>query len=216
MVDPTPELTPDPIDDPAQTASAIAGLTAALQRFEACYETARRAERRLRLGLFLSTLVILGGAVVVTLATTTGFLAQLAPPRIAQSDPAAAQARHQRLLASLPAEEHARLQKFEAQIKLVREYVVVSPNFDTGAAVALVLSHMSSSVDVMPELYRVVATMADDIHAINSRMAAMDRKMDALPVLATEVQGMRGQMAIMAAGVDSSMGRAGRMMPWNW
>jgi len=27
---------------------------------------------------------------------------------------------------------------------------------------------------------------------------------------------MRGQMAVMAAGVDSTMGRAGRMMPWNW
>jgi hypothetical protein len=75
---------------------------------------------------------------------------------------------------------------------------------------------MSRSVEVMPPLYRVVAAMADDIHAMNSRLAAMDRKMDALPTLATEVQGMRGQMAIMAAGVDSTMGRAGRMMPWNW
>jgi hypothetical protein len=47
-------------------------------------------------------------------------------------------------------------------------------------------------------------------------MADMDRKMDALPVLATEVQGMRGQLAVMAAGVDSTMGRAGRMLPWSW
>ena len=50
MADPTP----DQIDDPAQTAVAIAGLAAALQRFEARYEASRRAERRLRLGLFLA------------------------------------------------------------------------------------------------------------------------------------------------------------------
>jgi hypothetical protein len=216
MVDPTAEPPPDPIDDPARTAAAIAGLTAALQRFEARYEAARRSERRLRLGLFLSTLVVVGGAVVMARDMATGFLAQLAPPRIAQSDPASAQQRRERLLAGLSAEERARLQEFEAQIRLVREYVDVSPDFDTGAAVALILSHMSRSVDVMPELNRAVANMADDMRAINSRMAAMDRKMDALPVLATEVQGMRSQMAIMAAGVDSTMGRAGRMMPWNW
>jgi hypothetical protein len=35
-------------------------------------------------------------------------------------------------------------------------------------------------------------------------------------VLATEVQQMRGQMAVMAAGMESTMGRAGPMMPWNW
>ena len=75
---------------------------------------------------------------------------------------------------------------------------------------------MSRSVEVMPELYRVVAAMADDIRAINARVAEMDRKMAALPVLATEVQGMRGQMAVMAAGEDSTMGRTERMLPWNW
>lgn len=212
MADPTH----DPTDDRAQMAAAIAGLTAALQRFEARYEATRRAERRLRLGLFLSTVAILGGAVFVALAATTDFLARIAPPRIVQSDPAAAEARHQRLLASLPAEERARLQEFEAEIRLVREYVEVSPDFDTGAAVTLVLFHMSRSVEVMPALYHVVAAMADDMRNMNARLADMERKMDALPVLATEVQGMRGQMAVMAAGVDSTMGRAGRMLPWSW
>jgi hypothetical protein len=197
-------------------AAAITGLTAALQRFEARYEAGRRAERRLRFGLFLATLVILAGAVLVALAATTDFLAQIAPSRLAQSDPAAAEARHQRLLASLPAEERARLEAFEAEIRLVREYVEVSPDFNTGAAVTLVLFHMSRSVEVMPALYRVVAAMGGDIRTMNARLAEMERKMDALPVLASEVQGMRGQMAVMAAGVDSTMGRAGRMLPWNW
>jgi hypothetical protein len=143
-------------------------------------------------------------------------LSQFVPSRIAQSDPAAAQQRREQLLANLPAEERARLEMFEAQVRLVREYVEVSPDFDSGAAVALVLSNMSRSVEVMPEIHDAVAAMADDTRAISARMAAIDHKMEALPVLATEVQQMRGQMSVMAAGVDSTMGRAGRMLPWNW
>jgi hypothetical protein len=212
MADPTP----DQIDDPAQTAVAIAGLAAALQRFEARYEASRRAERRLRLGLFLATLVILGGVLLLARTATNDFLAQIVPPRLAQSDPAAAEAQKQRLLVSLPAEERARLQEFEAALRLLREYVDVSPDFNAGAAVAMVLFDMSRSVEVMPALYRIVAAMGDDMRTMNARLAEMERKMDALPVLATEVPGMRAQMAVMAAGVDSTMGRAGRMMPWNW
>jgi hypothetical protein len=216
MADPTPDPIDDPAHDGAQTAAAIAGLTAALQRFEARYEASRRAERRLRLGLFLSTLVILAGVLLLARTATNDFLLQIAPPRLAQSDPAAAEAQKARLLVSLPVEERARLQQFETEIRLLREYVDVSPDFNAGAAVAMVLFDMSRSVEVMPALYRVVAAMADDIRAMNDRLAEMERKMDALPVLATEVQGMRAQMAVMAAGVDSTMGRAGRMLPWNW
>jgi hypothetical protein len=203
-------------DDQDQTAAAIAGLTAALQRFEERYETSRRAERRLRIGLFLAVLVIVGGAAYFTVVGTGSLLAQFAPFRIAQSDPAAAQQRREQLLANLPDEERGRLQKFEAQVRLVRENVEVSPDFDSGAAVALVLSNMSRSVEVMPELNRAVAAMAADTRAISTCMGAIDQKMDALPVLATEVQQMRGQMAVMAAGMDSTIGRAGRMLPWNW
>jgi hypothetical protein len=207
---------PNPTDDRAQTAAAIAGLTEALQRVEVRFEAARRAERRLRVGLFLSALAILGGAAFLAFDAITDFVAQIAPPPIAHSDPAAAQGRRERLLAGLPAGERARLQQFETQLKLVREYVEVSPHFDAGATVALMLSNMSRSVEVMPKLYAVVDDIANEMRAINGRMADMDRKMDALPVLATEVQGMRGQLAVMAAGVDSTMGRAGRMLPWSW
>ena len=160
--------------------------------------------------------MILGGVVLLARTATNDFLAQIAPPRLAQSDPAAAEAQKQRLLVSLPAEERARLQEFEAALRLLREYVDVSPDFNAGAAVAMVLFDMSRSVEVMPALYRIVAAMGDDMRTMNARLAEMERKMDALPVLATEVPGMRAQMAVMAAGVDSTMGRAGRMMPWNW
>ncbi|NEX15974.1 MAG: hypothetical protein C1943_04880 [Halochromatium sp.] len=203
-------------DDQAQMSAAIRELTASLRRFEARYEAARRSERRLRIGLVFSTLLILGGGIYLGFIATTDFVAQIAPPRVAQIDPEAALERRAQLLASLEPAERARLEQFEAQTALVREYVQVSPEFNAGATVALVLSSMSRSVEVMPALYRVVAAMADDMRAMNARLAEMDRKMDALPVLATQVQGMRVEMAIMAASVDSTMGRAGRMLPWNW
>lgn len=203
-------------DDQAQMSAAIRELTASLRRFEARYEAARRSERRLRIGLVFSTLLILGGGIYLGFIATTDFVAQIAPPRVAQIDPEAALERRAQLLASLEPAERARLEQFEAQTALVREYVQVSPEFNAGATVALVLSSMSRSVEVMPALYRVVAAMVDDMRAMNARLAEMDRKMDALPVLATQVQGMRVEMAIMAASVDSTMGRAGRMLPWNW
>jgi len=206
----------NPTDDQAQTSAAIRELAASLRRFEVRYEAARRSERRLRIGLVFSTLLILGGGIYLGFIATTDFVAQIAPPRVAQIDPEAALERRAQLLASLEPAERARLEQFEAQTALVREYVQVSPEFNAGATVALVLSSMSRSVEVMPALYRVVAAMADDMRAMNSRLAEMDHKMDALPVLATQVQGMRGEMAIMAASVDSTMGRAGRMLPWNW
>lgn len=206
----------NPTDDQAQTSAAIGELTASLRRFEVRYEAARRSERRLRIGLVFSTLLILGGGIYLGFIATTDLVAQIAPPRVAQIDPEAALERRAQLLASLEPAERARLEQFEAQTALVREYVQVSPEFNAGATVALVLSSMSRSVEVMPALYRVVAAMADDMRAMNARLAEMDHKMDALPVLATQVQGMRGEMAIMAASVDSTMGRAGRMLPWNW
>ena len=76
-----------------------------------------------------------------------------------------------------------------------------------------------------------VRTMRQEMQSINGEITAMSEKMDALPilandvqgmndkmhalpVLATEVQGIHRQVAIMAADMDSTMGRAGRMMPW--
>lgn len=207
---------PNPNDEMSQTAAAIAGLTAALERMELRYEAARRAERRLRIGLFLVTLLVLAAAALFAFSSTRDLLNQIAPPRLAESDPAAAQERRERLLAALPPEELERVRRFETQVRLVREYMDASPEFDTGATVALVLSNMNRSIEVMPEMYLAVEAMAEEMRAINGRMANMDRKLDALPVLATEVQIMRAQVGVLAAGVDSTMGRAGRMMPWAW
>jgi hypothetical protein len=44
----------------------------------------------------------------------------------------------------------------------------------------------------------------------------MNAKMGALPMMATDMQGMHAQISVMAAGMDSTMGRAGRMFPFSW
>lgn len=207
---------PSPTDEMSHTAEALAALTAALERIERRYEASRRAERRLRIGLFLATLSILAAAALFAISSTREFVEQIAPPRLAESDPAAARERRERLLAALPPEELERLRRFESQARLVREYMDASPEFDTGATVALVLSNMSRSIEVMPEMYLAVEVMADEMRAIKAHMANMNRKMDALPMLATEVQIMRGQVGSLAASVDATLGRAGRMIPWTW
>ena len=51
---------------------------------------------------------------------------------------------------------------------------------------------------------------------LTTEVQAMNVKMGALPMLATDVQGMHAQISIMAAGMDSTMGRAGRMFPFSW
>jgi hypothetical protein len=54
---------------------------------------------------------------------------------------------------------------------------------------------------------------------MRAEMQVMNAKMNALPVMVSEIQGMNAKMGVVAAGMDSTMGRAGRMlptMPWNW
>jgi hypothetical protein len=214
---------PNPDADPSRMAEAIAELAATMERLQARQDAAQRADRRLRLGLFLATLAAVGSAAYLALAPVAGIMDRIAPPRLAIRDPVAAETQRQALLASLTPAERARLDEFERQAKLVRHYAEVSPDFDAAATIALFLSQLSRSVSVMPELHGTVAAlydemrgMSDQMRLVNEQMRVMNTRMDALPVLATEVQAMHGQMAFTAAGMDSTMGRAGRMMPWNW
>jgi hypothetical protein len=62
----------------------------------------------------------------------------------------------------------------------------------------------------------VERAMVGEMRAIKGRMADIDRMMETLPALGTEVRAMGGQLAVMAAGVDWTMGRMGRTLPGNW
>ena len=83
----------------------------------------------------------------------------------------------------------------------------------------------------MPDVYNELRFMTKEVHIMSNEIRTMNEKMSYIPVLATEVQGMNAKMtalpvlasdvkgmhfymSTMAKDLDSSMGKAGRMIPW--
>ena len=223
--------------EPSQVAEALDRLSVAMEQLQVRYDASQRASRRIQVALVV-VLIFLGWLAYHTLSPVADIVTQipeiiprLKPPS-SQVVEAAAEER-QRLMASLPPDRRAQIELFEQQQKWVSDYLAANPDFNTGAAVALFLSQMSQSVQVMPELYAEVRSMTEEVRSMNNEMHTMNDKMsalpvlaadiqmmrtqmEALPVLATEVRGMHFYMSLMAKDMDSTMGEAGRMMPWNW
>jgi len=229
-----------PNEDTSQVADALNRLSAAMEQLAARYDATERANRRVRIVLIVA-LVFLGGAMyqaIVPIADQFSALPQtisqlLSGRKLATLDPEAAEAERQRLMDELLPEERDRIETFEHQQQWVSDYIAATEGFDPGATIALFLSNMARSVEIMPDLYTEVRSMTDAVRIMNDEMRTMNGKMSfipvlatevqgmhakmgALPVLATEVQGMHFYMSIMAKDLDSTMGEAGRMMPWNW
>jgi glycine/D-amino acid oxidase-like deaminating enzyme len=121
----------------------------------------------------------------------------------APRDPAAVAADREAMLKRLSPEQRRDVEQFEQDIAWVSGYLhLYGGQFDPAAMVALMLGRMAKSVEAVPEM--------------RTEMQVMNAKMNALPALAIEVQGMNAKMGVIAAGMDSTMGRAGRMMPWSW
>ena len=227
---------PDPDPQSSEVADALNRLSHAMEQLQSSYASSQRANRRIRLALVV-VLVLIGGAVyhvtspILELAEQ---IPQLIPQlRKAELDPEEAMAERQRLLEKLSSEHQESIQKFEERLNWLASYLDVYPDFSAGAAVSLFLSEMSSSISVMPELYEEVRTMNAEVKAMNNELRTMNGKMDALPLLSADVRGMNAQMnalpvlatevkamnfhmSVMSRGMDSTMGEAGRMMPWNW
>lgn len=219
--------------DLSEVTNALNRLAVAMEQLPARYDAIQRANRRLRVAVVILMLSLFGGAVYVALIPGARLLGQVLQPKLAAVDPERAAAEKQRLLGMLSKEDQARVISFEQRMDWVGQYISASPDFNAGAAVTYFLADMSSSVAIMPAMYAQVRTMNEEIRAIDDEMQAMNAKMQALPVLTTEVQGMNGkmsalpvmatdvqgmhaQMSVMAAGMDSTMGRAGRMLPFSW
>jgi hypothetical protein len=150
----------------------------------------------------------------IVLAGGLGFAVgvYVAVPAAAQSNAPAGQVSHsssspaaptrEQLMAMLPSGERARLEELEQKMAWVSQYTRSSPQFDAGAAVALFLGSMAKAMESVPLMH--------------AEMQVMNAKMNALPFMANEVAGMNAKMGVMTADMDSTMGRAGRMMPWGW
>lgn len=220
-----------PTEEQAQIANALNNLATAMEQMQIRNDAAQRANRRLRVALFFTMLIFLGGAGYWALAPVVTLTSSLAPRSLASLEPEAAKAEQIRLKELLSPEDRAQVEEFEAQIKWVYDYMEVFADFDAGAAITLFLAQMSSSVEVMPAMYAEVRSMKQEMQSINNQIESMNEKMDALPLLANDVLGMNGKMNalpilaievqgihrrmdVMSVNMDSTMGRAGRMMPW--
>jgi hypothetical protein len=231
---------PIPNEETAQVADALNRLSGAMEQLAARYDVTERANRRVRMALIL-VLVLLVGVTYKTLAPVAeelsalpGIISQALPAlRPAKLDPDDAAVEKQRLMEVLSPEQRARIEIFEREQQWVSDYIAATEGFDPGATIALFLSNMAESVEVMPEISAAVSSMTDNVRVMNNELQIMNEKMSSIPVLATEVQGMHAHMtalpllatdvkgmhffmSVMAKDLDSTMGEAGRMMPWNW
>lgn len=222
--------------DPSEVVDALNRLSAAMEHLQTRYDASERANRRVRIVLII-IFVLLGGMMykaIHPISDQVSALLQILPGlKKVPLDAETAAAERQQLMEELSPERRARVEKFEEHQQWVSDYIAASQDFHPGATIALFLSDMAESVKVMPELYTEVRAMTDQVRVMNNEMHTMNEKMSSIPVLATEVRGMHEQMralpvlasdvkgmrfymSIMAKDVNSTMGEAGRMMPWTW
>lgn len=175
----------------------LAHLQATVERLADALDRAERRGRRRRSLVAVGLAALLGGFLLG---------AQLMPLATAQGTPAAAAdsaVAREALLERLTPEQRRELDRWERDVAWVSDYMqLAGDRFDRGAIIAVMLGRMARSVEAVPEM--------------RAEMQVMNAKMNALPVMAAEIQGVNGKMSVIAAGMDSTMGRAGRMMPWNW
>ncbi len=181
--------------------SAVLVLARELARAELRREALARAHRWSMVGLGLAAAIggFAMGIYVATPAMAENQGVAGAGTQVAQAAPASGR---EQLVAMLPAEERTRLAQFEQKVAWVSQYMRSSPQFDAGATIALFLGDMARAMESVPKM--------------QAEMQTMNVKMNALPFMANEVAGMNAKMGLMAADMDSTMGRAGRMMPWGW
>lgn len=214
-----------------QIADALNNLASTVEQMQRRYDATQRTNRIMMVVLFMVTVGILAGAGYVVMDRVSTLASAISPRKFANLDPEAAAEERKRLKQLLPADMHAQIEEFEAEVKWVHDYLQVFDDFDAGAAMTLFLGQMSSSVEVMPAMYAEVRSMKQEMQSLNDQILTMNQKMDALPVLAHDVQGMNGKMNAlpaltlevqgihrqvtgMSVDMDSTMGRFGRIVPW--
>lgn len=125
------------------------------------------------------------------------------PPAPASSLPTSPEARNKQrdeLLALLPEDKRHELQTFAREADWLNQYMHTWEPDQAGAVVALMLFRMTSTMKTMP--------------AMEQQMRIMSSQMAALPAIVVELNQINAKMNAIAGSMDSTMGRAGRMMPW--
>jgi hypothetical protein len=191
----------------------IAELSANIGRLRALAAQSEARLRRLESRRWIPGAVT--GALVL-LAFVAGHFSG-SPPLVWAGNPAGALERHEqpliqkaeRGIRAVESEEERERQRFGDVMEGVRRDINRAKDtaFEPAIAIAVILHDMKRMLEAVPR-------MADDMHRMTGDMHEMNQKMSAVPAMAAEMNLMNRQMGVMSHGVDSTMGRMGRMMPW--
>ncbi len=170
------------------------------EELRAVRSAAHREGRRLRLMslTLVTTLALAGWSVQYPFPA-----AQAQPPLQSEPSPLTVeerQALREKLLAELPADTRRELDSFQRQVDWVSRYMQTWDPGTAGAVIALMLYRMSKSMDTMPSM--------------EQQMRTMSAQMSALPAIVAELNQINANMTVITGTMDSTLGRAGRMMPW--
>ncbi|MCP4407678.1 MAG: hypothetical protein GY807_07935 [Gammaproteobacteria bacterium] len=110
-------------------------------------------------------------------------------------------------VAKIRAWEEREKRKFHHMMEQMRANMNKVGKIDPLHSVAIILKDMKEMLEAVPR-------MADRMDTMNVAILQMNEKMSAMPAMAVDMHHMNGKMGIMSHGVDSTMGRMGRMMPW--
>ena len=167
-------------------------LTLALEQSE---QRLRRTERQLRL-LGLSAMTAIALWFFTGLQGTTPAYAENVVERL-----------EHKLSDDVAALEKKGEEDFRALMGRVKQDLAAAERVDPAHMVAVILHDMKNMLEAVPR-------MADDVNRMANDMQQMNGKMNAVPAMAGEMQQMNVKMGVMAHGVDTTMGRMGRWMPW--
>ncbi len=211
-----------------QVVEAINRLSLAMEQLQVRYDDSQRSNRQIRIALII-ILILFGFASYQAFLPVINVVTQL-PQNFPKLNPSKnlntelLVNKRQQFMMSLAPKEYAQVKQFEQQHALISQYLAVNPDFNSGATVALFLSLMAQSMQIMPKLY-------EEMHSMKNEIQAMNEKMNALPVLATDINAMRAQMSALpvltneindmnrhmyniSRDLDATMGTAGRLIPW--
>ena len=171
-----------------------------LQELQSARAETRHQSSRLRLmALGLRLMAILAGWSGYQAVSSAEPQAPVTAPATAMS-PEARAAQRRELLAMLPEATRAELEKFAKEAEWLDHYMQTWEPDQAGALVALMLFRMTKTMDTLPEM--------------EQNMRVMSGQMAALPAIVGELNQINAKMSVITSNLDSTMGRAGRMMPW--
>ncbi len=109
-------------------------------------------------------------------------------------------AQRRELMAKLSEDQRTELEKFAQQAEWLQQYLQTWQPEQASSLVALMLFRMAKNMNTLPSM--------------EEQMRVMSGQMSSLPAIVAELNQINLKMSLIAANMDSTMGRAGRMMPW--